>query len=184
MPIFRSRPKKADTAKRGVASTAPTRLLERNDVGDEGEEIASAPRREARSITSEWGTTSPTKASAHDVLLQPVVGWLAIIEGPGRGHVLGLHPGINALGRSSKAQVRIDYGDSDITPEDHAIVNYDLHQNQYYAFPGQEGAPLLINGKLVTGPMALRYGDHLVMGVTTLRFIPLCGPDFHWHAET
>ncbi|MCK7461532.1 MAG: hypothetical protein MZU84_05455 [Sphingobacterium sp.] len=72
---------------------------------------------------------APAATAARDPLLGPVVGWLAVIAGPGQGEVLPLNYGVNDIGRGAKARVRLDFGDAMIATDNQAAIIY------YRAFP-------------------------------------------------
>lgn len=117
--------------------------------------------------------TGPPTASAL------VVGWLAIISGPGRGQVLTLGYGINDIGSGPGARVRLNFGDATVAADNHAAIIYTTRSHRFYlvcsAF--QEvwlnGAPALNSTELVGG-------ETIRLGRTRLRFFRLCGPDFDW----
>ena len=41
----------------------------------------------------------------------PTVGWLVVVDGPGKGQVRRLGYGVNSLGRGGKSRVKLDFGD-------------------------------------------------------------------------
>ena len=51
----------------------------------------------------EPAAATPAAALTHDPLANPVVGWLAIVAGPGRGEILPLGYGVNDIGRGAGA---------------------------------------------------------------------------------
>jgi hypothetical protein len=51
---------------------------------------------------------------------EPVVGWLVITSGPGRGQSLQLGYGMNSIGRNEAQRVSLDFGDEEISRENHA----------------------------------------------------------------
>lgn len=111
----------------------------------------------------------------------PPVGWLVVVEGPGMGNVLTLGIGFNPIGRGGRQnRVSIDYGDEMISRDRQCVVAYDKLSRKFYVQHGDgtnltyvEGEPILTSRELL--PFA-----HIRMGVTVLRFVPLCGEDFHW----
>src|SRR5437016_3540214 len=48
---------------------------------------------------------------------EPVVGWLVIVNGPGKGRSLTLGHGINDIARSSEARIPLNFGDNEIARE-------------------------------------------------------------------
>ena len=65
-------------------------------------------------------------------MANPVVGWLVVIGGPGRGQVRPVGYGSNTLGRGEDSRVRLDFGDEQISREAHAVVTYDGRGRKFY----------------------------------------------------
>lgn len=150
----------------------PTRRIARADGRPRpGSPSASSPPAAA---------PAATPAAATDALTNPVVGWLAIIAGPGRGTVLPLSYGVNDIGRGAGSRVRIDFGDAAIAPENQAAIIYTASSRHFYL--QSVAAETLLNGQPVAKSAELTGGETLQLGQTRLRFTPLCGPDFDWRA--
>ena len=65
----------------------------------------------------------------------PVVGWLIITEGQGRGTDFRLIQGENRIGRNADLEVCLDFGaqsDKTVSHEAHAVVVYDHHANEFF----------------------------------------------------
>lgn len=110
----------------------------------------------------------------------PVVGWLVIVDGPGKGTELILGNGQNTVGRGSDARVRIDFGDAEISRAAHAIVTYDWRGNQFYLQRGTGTNLTYMEGNPILEPIVLAPGSEFTLGNTTLRFVPLCDGSFSW----
>jgi hypothetical protein len=125
-------------------------------------------------------TASAPQGPARDFLDDPVVGWLVILDGPGKGKSLELGYGQNSIGRAPDQRVRLDFGDDQISRQAHAFVTYDRKGRKYYVANGA-GANLVYLGEMpVLAPTELPPNADLSLGGTTVRFVPLCGPDFDW----
>lgn len=113
----------------------------------------------------------------------PVVGWLVIVDGPGRGtdHILSF--GRNSVGRGRDARLRIDFGDTEISRTDHAVVTYDGKSNRFYLQGGTGTNLTYLDGQPVYEPTALPSGGEFIIGQTTLRFVPLCDESFNWSGD-
>jgi hypothetical protein len=111
---------------------------------------------------------------------EPVVGWLVIIEGPGKGNFVKLGFGMNAIGRGSSSRVSIDFGDDQISRENHALLTYDSKGRKFYIQHG--GGPNLtyLGDSPVLQPFELRGNEVISIGNTKLYFVPFCGADFNW----
>lgn len=123
-------------------------------------------------------TTSPV-AEPLNVLSGPVVGWLAIIAGPGRGEVLRLGYGVNDIGSGPGARLRLNFGDPTIAPDNHAAIIYTTRSRRFY-LAQSAAAETWLNGQPVRESVELVGGETMRFGQTRLRFVPLCGPDFDW----
>ena len=112
----------------------------------------------------------------------PVVGWLACVEGPSRGKSYTIRGGINAIGRGDRMDITIT-GDRTISMENHAKVSYSDRNNRFNLLPGDGRNIVYLNGEEVFGPMPLKAYDLIDFGETKLLFVPLCGEQFTWKKE-
>ncbi len=120
---------------------------------------------------------------ARDFLDDPVVGWLVIVGGPGKGRSLQLGYGQNSIGRAAGQRVRLDFGDDQISREAHAFVSYDPRGRKFYVANGAGSNLLYIGDGPVLAPTDLAANTELTLGGTTLRFVPLCGNGFDWRED-
>ena len=108
------------------------------------------------------------------------VGWLVVVKGPGRGEAFTLQTGVAQIGRGAGQQVRLDFGDNSISRENHAAIAYDPEQKAFFIGHGGKANLVRRNGRPVLSTEEMQAGDLIVIGETTLRFAPLCGPEFSW----
>ncbi len=119
-------------------------------------------------------------ASPEEFKLDPVVGWLVVIDGPGKGAAKSLGFGVNSIGRDKDERISLPYGDDDITRKGHALVLYDGKNNKFYLQHGDGINLTYIDDKPVLQPTEL-FGRELIgIGQTKLCFVPFCGPSFAW----
>jgi CheY-like chemotaxis protein len=113
--------------------------------------------------------------------LPPVAGWLVIIRGPGTGQSVAIPSGMNTLGRGEDQRIRVDFGDSQIA-RSHALLTFDPKTRRFFLSHNTSNPNLTyVRGQVVlASSVELSAGDHIEVGTTTLRFVPLCGPDFSW----
>ncbi|WP_260013829.1 FHA domain-containing protein [Leisingera aquaemixtae] len=134
---------------------------------------------------------SPAQAAASDPFARSAeaaapgytqfpVGWLAIVQGPGRGAAFTLFSGVTVIGRGADQTVRLDFGDNSISRDNHAAIAYDPEQKSFFIGHGGKANLVRRNGRPVLSTEALSAGDVIRIGETTLRFVPLCGADFGW----
>ena len=115
-----------------------------------------------------------------EAMADPVSGWLVVVNGPGKGHYVKLGFGQNSIGRSPNERVTVDFGDSQLSRSNHAMVTYDPRGNRFYIQQGSGTNLAYVNDAPVLAPMALEPFSHILLGDTTLRFVPLCCEDFTW----
>lgn len=111
------------------------------------------------------------------------VGWIVVVDGPGRGHSFPLEPGVSQIGRGEDQTVSLDFGDSAISRHGHAMIAFDDEQRTFFLGHGGKSNLVRLNGKPVLSTEALRHGDRIRIGETTLMLVALCGPDFTWTDE-
>ena len=112
----------------------------------------------------------------------PVVGWLACVEGPSRGKSYTIRGGINSIGRGDRMDIVIT-GDLKISSENHAKISYSEKNNRFNLLPGDGRNIVYLNDEEVFSPMPLKAYDLIDFGETKLIFIPLCGEQFTWKKE-
>jgi len=127
----------------------------------------------------------PTQAaSTPNVDVQPVVGWLVILRGPGQGSHRAIFNGNNSVGRDVTQRIPINFGDSAISAEEQAYIQYDFESREFYLVPNMAKSNIVsVNSTKLVSPVQLSYADTIEMGQTVMRFVPLCGPDFDWSDE-
>ena len=123
---------------------------------------------------------APTAPAADNPMDDPPVGWLVIIDGPGKGRVAGLGMGVNSIGRGGRERVSLDYGDAMISRTNHAAITYDPRGRKFYVQRGAGTNLTYADDEPVLMPRELEPLTHLQIGNTVLRFVPLCGADFSW----
>ena len=119
-------------------------------------------------------------AGSSDPMADPLVGWLVVVKGPGRGRALTLGYGMNTIGRGPEARVRVDFGDAAIARANHARLVYEPRERRYFLSHGDSANLTYLDGKAVMGPQPLGPGAMIEIGGTTLRFQAFCSPDFDW----
>ena len=147
---------------------------------------------EGRPITAESAVRAAT--SAPDAIGQsvsrageiaeaapdPVVGWVVVVDGPGKGSTITLGYGENDIGRGATSRVRLDFGDEEIGNLSHAVIAYDPFGRRFALFCQRDGFTVTLDGEIVSGERELAGGETMGLGGTKLRFVPLCGPHFAW----
>lgn len=160
----------------------PTRLIKRG--GDDKQPPAEkdlAPRKRGTidQHTQLYGADTVEGLNAGEQRI-PVVGWLVIIAGPGRGRALTLGYGTNGIGRGPESRVQLDFGDMHVSRENHAVISYDPRGRRFYLQHGGGTNLTYLNEQPVLAPTELQGGEIISLGHTRLHFVPFCGPAFDW----
>lgn len=111
------------------------------------------------------------------------VGWIVVTDGPGRGHSFALHSGLSQIGRSDDQAVSLNFGDMAISRSNHAAIVFDTESNTFMVGHGGKANIVRLNGKPVIANDALKDGDVISIGETTLVLKTFCGPDFTWNEK-
>ena len=115
-----------------------------------------------------------------DGMDDPVVGWLVVVEGPGKGRSMELGYGANSMGRGETSRVQLNFGDNQISRRDHATVTYDPRGRKFSVDKGSGRNLTYLNDEPVLTAVELPAQSHIGIGATVLRFVPLCGDAFDW----
>jgi len=129
---------------------------------------------------SDAEAAAPVVSGDDDAMQDPVSGWLVVVDGPGKGQFCRLGYGLNTLGRGENSRVRINFGDNEISRESHATLTYDPRGRKFYLQHGGGLNLTYLGDEPVLSPTPIEALQHIVLGRTTFRFMPLCGPEFDW----
>lgn len=113
-------------------------------------------------------------------MADPVVGWVVIVDGPGKGIFLPLGYGMNSLGRDKNERVCLDFGDEGISRTQHAIITYDPRGRKFYVQHGGGKNLTYLGEQPLLMPAPLHGNEEILLSQTKLRFVPLCGENFDW----
>ena len=184
MPVYRGPDGKIieeKTVKR-QEDDKPTAVVNRPlpPVPQDGEQPAGAEREEEKTRLVGGRRADEKRAAEDRAMDDPVVGWLVVVEGPGKGHAMQLGYGSNPLGRGATDRVKLDFGDDQISRNGHAVVTYDPRGRQFYVQHGGGTNLTYLGDQPVLAPVELPALSHIGIGNTILRFVPLCGAEFDW----
>lgn len=150
---------------------SPTKPVSREDREGKTRILSPRPRPER---------TTEDRAPATDPMADPPVGWLVVVRGPGKGNVLTLGNGMNAIGRGTSARVRLDFGDANVSRANHARVAYDPRERRWMLSHGDGTNLTYLNGEVVMAAVPIESGAQIQIGETTLRFQAFCSQEFDW----
>ncbi len=161
--------------------TSPLPTKGRDDAAQTRDEDYTKINRPTKSSSPATVAAGVTQSPADEFNnVEPVVGWLVVIDGPGKGQAIKLGFGMNNIGRSSQARAALDFGDEEISRQDHASVTYDPKGNKFYLQHGGGINLTYVGDSPVLQPVELKGREHILIGNTKLMFVPFCGPEFVW----
>lgn len=129
------------------------------------------------------GAAKQEGSMENQTVSDPVVGWLVVTHGPGRGSALPIGYGNNRIGRSETMEICLNFGDGQISRDNHAIVTYDGKHKKFYIQQGGGRNLTHVDDQLVMTPVELKGGETVSLGDTKLGFVPFCGEKFDWHDQ-
>ena len=101
-----------------------------------------------------------------------VVATLSLIAGPGQGQTRPVRAGTNAIGRDpTQNRIGLDYGDGAISRKGHAILVADAGAGSFRIFDGGKPNPVFLNGKILSGDLAISIGDVIQIGDTQMKLV-------------
>ncbi len=108
------------------------------------------------------------------------VGWMLVVEGPGRGHCFAVTAGMAQIGRAEDQAIQLDFGDAAISRNNHAAIVYDPDEKKFLLGHGGKANIVRLNGKPVISNEDLVDGDKISIGETVLLLKTLVGENFTW----
>lgn len=108
------------------------------------------------------------------------VGWIVVVEGPGRGESFTLLSGMSQIGRGDDQAIQLDFGDNSISRTNHAAIVYDAEEKEFLLGHGGKSNIVRLNNKPVITNESIKTGDLIKIGETVLRFVALCDKSFNW----
>ena len=162
--------------------TRPTTALENVLSSAERESNDTQLLPDFDDLGSDDENPAPQKGAAGQVnfMHDPVVGWLVVVKGPGRGASRRLSMGMNNVGRGPKNNIRLDFDDKRISREQHCIVTFEPRARKFYVQNAGGKNLTYLNDTVVLQPDELLPGSTITIGDTNLRFVPFCTEDFGW----
>jgi hypothetical protein len=170
-----------------ISERLATDILELDPVNDETP--PSPSRVKTRILNFGFGRRPEPEAPEKDEVKEsPAVeklpiGWVAVINGPGRGNFFPLSDRVSQIGRAEGQAIQLGFGDDYISRESHAAILYAPDRREFELHDSGKANPVRLNNQKVTGAQILRSGDTIQVGTTTLRFLALCDADFAWETS-
>jgi len=135
--------------------------------------------------SSKLGVDLFDRNAAPQKIAQPSfpVGWLVVIDGPGRGEAFSLYAGMSQIGRGEDQTVSLDFGDATISRDNHAAIVYDIETHTFLLGHGGKANVVRLNGKPLICTEEVRNAALIRIGETTLRLVVLCNAEFNWEEQ-
>lgn len=117
--------------------------------------------------------------------VDPVVGWVVVIAGKGKGQSFTLVTGVNSIGRDVDQHIALNCGDEKISRKQHALITYEPNAHVFYLQNGMGSNLTYLDHatNVVLQPTILQSGQCILIGDTILKFVALCSADFDWHTH-
>lgn len=134
------------------------------------------------------GFSVEPSASIHPVHVTPkvekknrgcTVGWVVVLTGDDKGVSYELTNGNNNIGSSDDMDIVIK-GDETVASSKHANIVFEPNKKDFFIVPGDSKELVYIGENVVLMPTKLSEFDKILVGNTTLMFVPLCGEKFEW----
>jgi hypothetical protein len=146
--------------------------------GQQGDVGRTRPANLAEPEIAEGDVITRRPSFVQEGPIDPVVGWFVCMEGPEKGKDYRIRSENNAIGRDEDMNISIK--DGMISRQRHAYVTFDPQTNRFYLRPGEARGLVHRNGNVVFQAEELQAYDQILLGQTTLVFVPLCGERFKW----
>jgi hypothetical protein len=143
--------------------------------------LVEPPRSGTRLAMPPGQSAKAEAADADSAPAELVVGWLVITDGPGRGRSLELGYGMNIVGRNAGNRVVLDFGDDQISGDDHFRVAFDGTHRRFHLVPGKGTNLVYLGDAPLLSPIDLAAHAQITVGKTGLRFVPLCSESWDWN---
>lgn len=123
-----------------------------------------------------------------ELATDPVVGWLVVVKGPGRGAFRPVGYQVNPIGRDPNAsanRIILNFGDDTISNERHVSLIYDPESRAFYLERGDGMNLCHLNGRPVGRDLTeIPPNAKIKIGQTECVLIPFCGAHFDWSDES
>jgi hypothetical protein len=159
-------------------------LYENNNVSDNQKENANINdaiiESQGPETVPNWNINSAEDNNNIQNMIVPVVGWLVIIDGPGKGIDRRIISGMNSIGRDINNTICIDFGDNTISRNKHCTIIYDYKNKIFFLQHGDGSNLTYLNDSVVLQPTKLENYDEIFIGNTKFKFVSFCSNDFNW----
>lgn len=129
----------------------------------------------APAVKKEMGVT--VALSVSDSGINPVRGWLVVVNGDKMGLSFVVHSEKNTIGRGSEFDIDLSF-DRAVSKDGDAVVAYDARNRKFFVTPFAGKNNVYHNGQLLLMPSELKDFDSVEAGATKLVFRSFCCESF------
>lgn len=112
-----------------------------------------------------------------DAGINPVRGWLVVIDGAKMGLSFVIHSEKNVIGRGAGFDVNLSF-DKAASKEGDAIITYDVRKRLFYISPSVGKNNIYVNDNILLQPEGIKDYDIIEIGETKFVFRSLCNEEF------
>lgn len=109
--------------------------------------------------------------------LNPVRGWLVVIDGVKKGLSFVIHSERNIIGRGADFDVNLSF-DKAASKEGDAVITYDARKRRFYISPSAGKNNIYLNDSILLQPEEIKDYNILEVGETKFVFRSLCNGEF------
>ena len=139
-----------------------------------GLQAAPAPQSKPNK-KKEMGVTVALNAT--DAGIDPVTGWLVVIDGEKKGMSFTVHGERNTIGRGSDHDINI-YFDKSLSKSGDAVISYDTRRSRFHISVLEGKNNVYLNNEILLRPEMIKDYDIIEIGETRFVFRSLCNEQF------
>ena len=109
--------------------------------------------------------------------INPVRGWLVVIEGDKKGLSFNVHSEKNIIGRGNACDVNLSF-DSSASKDGDAILSFDARNKKFFLSPASGKNNVYFNSSLLLTPVEVTDYDTIEVGSTKLVFRSFCNDNY------
>ncbi len=114
-----------------------------------------------------------------DVGINPVRGWLVVVEGDKSGTSFVVHSEKNYIGRGERFDINLSF-DKSVSKEGDAIVSFDSRTIKFFITTSNSRNNIYLNNSILLAPSEIKDYDTIEIGSTKLVFRSFCNEQFSY----
>ncbi|MCH5199575.1 MAG: FHA domain-containing protein [Oscillospiraceae bacterium] len=111
--------------------------------------------------------------------INPVRGWLVVVDGEKKGTCFNIHGEQNSIGRGQKFDINISF-DKSVSSDGNAVIAYDSQNSKFFISPvlGKGKNNIYHNDNMLLTPTEIKDYDRIKLGSTAFVFRSFCNDSF------